>query len=190
MENYCFWAQGHELLQKYHHSEWGVPLHDDKRHFEFLTLDAFQAGLSWLTILKKREGFRAAFAQFDVFKVAQFTPDDVERLMMDASIVRNRLKIEATIKNARAFIEVQKEFGSFDRFIWQFVDHKVIKNNFTSFKEIPAKTKEAEAMSKALLKRGFKFVGPTICYAYMQAAGMVNDHETTCFRYNCCEQTI
>lgn len=187
MDNYCFWAQGHVLLQEYHHTEWGVPVHDDKKHFEFLTLDAFQAGLSWLTILKKREGFREAFAQFDVHAVAQFMAEDVERLMQDASIVRNRLKIEATIKNAKAFIEVQKEFGSFDTYIWQFVDHKTIVNSFTSFKEIPPKTSQAEAMSKALLKRGFKFVGPTICYAYMQAAGMVNDHETTCFRYNQCK---
>lgn len=184
MQHYCKWAQGHQLLQEYHHTEWGVPLHNDQKHFEFLTLDAFQAGLSWLTILKKQEGFRSAFANFDVNKVAQFTEEDIERLMQDASIVRNRLKITATIQNAKCFIDVQKEFGSFDAYIWQFVNHKPIVNSFKSWSEIPAKTAEAEKMSKALLNRGFKFVGPTICYAYMQAAGMVNDHETDCFRYN------
>lgn len=184
MQNYCQWAHGHELSQHYHHTEWGVPLHDDQKHFEFLTLDAFQAGLSWLTILKKREAFRLAFSNFNVCDVSKFTQDDIERLMQDASIVRNRLKIESTIQNAKAFIEVQKEFGSFDSFIWQFVGYNTIKNSFVSLKDVPAKTKEAEAMSKALLKRGFRFVGPTICYAYMQAAGMVNDHEVTCFRYN------
>ncbi len=184
MEQYCLWAQSHELSQHYHHTEWGVPVHNDQKHFEFLTLDAFQAGLSWLTILKKREGFRVAFTNFDVTKVALYTDADIERLMQDTSIVRNRLKITATILNARAFLEVQKEFGSFDKYIWQFVNHATIKNNFSNWKEVPAKTQEAENMSKALLKRGFKFVGPTICYAYMQAAGMVNDHETSCFRYH------
>jgi len=168
----------------YHDEEWGVPVHNDQRHFEFLTLDAFQAGLTWLIILKKREAFRKAFANFDVQKVAEFTADDVERLVQNADIVRNRMKIVATINNAKAFIEVLKEFGSFDAFIWQFTGGKTLQNQWQSMSEIPAETAEAKAMSKALKKRGFSFVGPTICYAYMQAAGMVNDHVTDCFRYH------
>ena len=188
MDNYCQWAKGHELSQQYHHHEWGVPVHDDKKHFEYLLLDSFQAGLSWITILKKRDAFRLAFANFEVDRVADFTPDDVEKLMQNASIVRNRLKIISTIKNAKSFIEIQKEFGSFDNYIWQFVGNKTIQNCFSDFSQIPAKTKEAENMSKALIKRGFRFVGPTICYAYMQASGMVNDHEVSCFRYNLVSQ--
>lgn len=167
----------------YHDHEWGVPVHDDAKHFEFLVLDGFQAGLSWSTILKKREAFRRAFAGFDVKQVALFRPDDVERLMNDASIVRNRSKIEAAIRNARSFMQVQNEFGTFDAFIWQFTNHQTIHNHWQALNEIPAVSPEAEAMSKALKKRGFNFVGPTICYAYMQAAGMINDHVIHCYRH-------
>ena len=167
----------------YHDTEWGVPVRDDRRHFEFLVLDAFQAGLSWAIILRKRAGFRAAFAGFDPARVARFGPADVERLRADAAIVRNRQKIDATISNARAFLEVQDEFGSFDDYVWRFVDGRTIRNRWSSLAEIPAKTPESEAMSADLKSRGFGFVGPTICYAYMQAAGMVNDHVIGCFRY-------
>jgi len=180
----CPWPGNSDIMTAYHDEEWGVPVHNDQRHFEFLTLDAFQAGLTWLIILKKREAFRKAFANFDVQKVAEFTADDVERLVQNADIVRNRMKIVATINNAKAFIEVQKEFGSFDAFIWQFTGGKTLQNQWQSMSEIPAETTEAKAMSKALKKRGFSFVGPTICYAYMQAAGMVNDHVADCFRYH------
>jgi DNA-3-methyladenine glycosylase I len=180
----CPWPGNSDIMMAYHDEEWGVPVHNDKRHFEFLTLDAFQAGLTWLIILKKREAFRKAFANFDVQKVAGFNSDDVERLVQNADIVRNRMKIVATINNAKAFIEVQKEFGSFDAFIWQFTGGKTLQNQWQSMSEIPAETTEAKAMSKALKKRRFSFVGPTICYAYMQAAGMVNDHVTDCFRYH------
>lgn len=179
----CQWSGNSEIMIAYHDEEWGVPVHNDQRHFEFLTLDAFQAGLTWLIILKKREAFRKAFANFDVQKVAAFTSDDVEQLVQNANIVRNRMKIVATINNAKAFIEVQKEFGSFDAFIWQFTGGKTLQNQWQSMSEIPAETAEAKAMSKALKKRGFSFVGSTICYAYMQAAGMVNDHVVDCFRY-------
>lgn len=179
----CQWSGNAEIMITYHDEEWGVPVHNDQSHFEFLTLDAFQAGLTWLIILKKREAFRQAFANFDVQKVAAFNSDDVERLVQNADIVRNRMKIVATINNAKAFIEVQKEFGSFDQFIWQFTGGKTLQNQWQSMSEIPAETAEAKAMSKALKKRGFSFVGPTICYAYAQAAGMVNDHVVDCFRY-------
>jgi DNA-3-methyladenine glycosylase I len=168
---------------EYHDKEWGVPLHDDRKLFEFLVLDAFQAGLSWNTIINKRKNFEKAFDNFDYKKIARYTEKKLEKLMNDAGIIRNRLKVYGTVKNAKAFMEVQKEFGSFDKYIWQFTGGKTIHNNFKSTKEIPAKTKEAEAMSKDLVKRGFTFVGPTICYAFMQAAGMVNDHITGCFRY-------
>ena len=181
--NCCKWAFGNPIMREYHDNEWGVPVHDDKKHFEFLILDAFQAGLSWLTILKKRENFRLAFANFDYYKVAKYTDDDFNKLMADAGIIRNKLKIQATITNAQCFIKVIEEFGSFDAFIWSFVNHKPIQNTWDTYKNVPAKTKESDAMSKALLKRGFRFVGSTICYAYMQAAGMVNDHEVNCFRY-------
>jgi DNA-3-methyladenine glycosylase I len=167
----------------YHDTEWGVPLHDDSRHFEFLVLDAFQAGLSWLIILRKRPAFRVAFADFDPAAVARFGLAEVERLRADASIVRNRQKIEATIANARQFLAIQAEFGSFDEYIWQFVDGRTIRNRWKSPSDLPAKTAESEAMSKALKARGFGFVGPTICYAYMQAAGLVNDHTVGCFRH-------
>ena len=167
----------------YHDEEWGVPVRDDRKHFEFIVLDGFQAGLSWAIILKKREGFRAAFADFDPERVAAFDAADVRRLREDAAIVRNRQKIDATIANARAFLEVQAEFGSFDEYIWRFVDGRTIPNRWDRMSDLPARTAESERMSKALRKRGFNFVGPTICYAYMQAAGMVNDHVTGCFRH-------
>jgi DNA-3-methyladenine glycosylase I len=160
-----------------------VPVHDDLVLFEFITLEGAQAGLSWSTILKKREAYRAAFAGFDPVKVARFTPAKVERLMQDPGIVRNRLKIESTVTNAKAFLAVQKEFGSFDAYVWGFVGGKPLVNGRTGVGDIPARTAESDALSKDLLKRGFKFVGSTICYAFMQAVGMVNDHATTCFRY-------
>ncbi len=168
---------------RYHDEEWGIPLHDDRKLFEFLVLDAFQAGLNWSIILNKRENFRKAFYNFDSAKIVKYTANDVKRLMNDVGIIRNRLKIEATITNAKKFLEIQKEFGSFDKYIWQFTNHKTIKNKFKELKDIPSSSKESEAMSNDLKKRGFKFVGSTICYAFMQAAGMVNDHLNYCFRY-------
>ena len=170
-------------MMAYHDTEWGVPLHDEQKLFEFLILEGMQAGLSWSTILNKRENFRRAFAEFDVEKVARFGKRDINRLLKDAGIIRNRLKIEAAINNAQRFIEVQNEFGSFDAYIWGFVDGKPIKNGFKSLKEIPAKTPLSDAISKDLKARGFKFVGSTIVYAHMQATGMVNDHTVDCFRY-------
>lgn len=167
----------------YHDNEWGVPLHDDKKLFEFLVLDAFQAGLSWEIVLKKREGFRKAFEGFNAHKISRYGEKEVERLMKDEKIIRNRLKITATITNAQKFIEVQKEFGSFDNYIWSFTEGKTINNEWRNEKEIPAQSDESYAMSLDLKKRGFKFVGSTICYAFMQAAGMVNDHLVSCFRY-------
>jgi len=167
----------------YHDKEWGVPQHDDAVLFEFLILEGAQAGLSWSTILNKREAYRKAFNGFDAAKVARFNADKVKRLMTDPGIVRNRLKIESTIANAHAFLQVQKEFVSFDRYIWQFVGGKPIQNSLRGVKDLKAETDESRAMSKDLLKRGFRFVGPTICYAFMQAVGMVNDHLVSCFRY-------
>lgn len=179
----CSWTSDNKLMIEYHDTEWGVPVHDDKKLFEYLVLDAFQAGLSWDTILKKRENFCSAFDGFDVRKIAKYEDKETKKLLNDAGIVRNRLKIAATIINAQEFLEVQKEFGTFDKYIWQFVSGKTIKNKFRTLSQIPAKTKESEEMSRDLQKRGFKFVGPTICYAFMQAAGMVNDHLTYCFCY-------
>ena len=179
----CDWAAGHPLLAEYHDREWGVPVHDDRKLFEFLVLDAFQAGLSWLTILKKRENFRKAFDGFDPERVRRYDDRKVERLLQDPGIIRNRLKVKSTVGNARCFLQVQEEFGSFDRYIWQFTGGRTRVNAFESHDRIPAKTRESEAMSRSLKKRGFRFVGPTICYAFMQAAGMVNDHVTGCFRY-------
>ena len=179
----CEWPADDELMVKYHDTEWGVPLHDDQKLFEFIVLDSAQAGLSWKTILRRREGYRKAFDNFDPKKIAKYTKKDVKRLLNDARIIRNRLKIESTITNAQRFLEIQKEFGSFDKYIWQFVKYRTIKNSFRSLKEIPANSKESDSMSSDLKKRGFKFVGSTICYAFMQAAGMVNDHVTHCFRY-------
>ena len=180
----CQWVGNDPLMVQYHDKEWGMPVHNDKKIFEFLILEGAQAGLSWSTILKRREGYRKAFDNFDIRKVAKFTEKDVRRLLNDSGIIRNRLKIGATIKNAQHFLEIQREFGSFEKYIWQFVGAKPIKNRFKSMKEIPAVTKEAEALSKDLKKRGFSFVGPTIMYAHMQATGMVNDHTVDCFRYN------
>jgi len=182
----CLWPKENELMIKYHDEEWGVPLHDDKKLFEFLVLDAFQAGLSWEIILKKRENFRKAFNNFDAIKISKYNNKNIERLMNDAGIIRNRLKIESTIINAQKFLEIKKEFGSFDKYIWQFTDYKTIKNKWKSIKNLPSKSKESDAMSLNLKKIGFKFVGSTICYAFMQAAGMVNDHTIDCFRHNCC----
>ena len=182
----CEWPTGNELMIKYHDEEWGFPEHDDKGLFEFLVLESAQAGLSWLTILKRREGYRRAFSSFDYEKVAGFTEKDVERLMKDEGIIRNRLKILSTISNAQKFIEVREEFGSFDKYIWGFVDGKQIVNNVKKMGEIPATTEISDEMSKDLKKRGFKFVGSTICYAFMQAAGLVNDHVIGCFRYGEC----
>ncbi len=168
---------------RYHDEEWGVPVHDDIRLFEFLTLEGAQAGLSWQTILSKREGYREAFAGFDPQKIAQFKPEDEERLRRNPAIVRNRLKIASTVTNARCFLDVINEFGSFADFIWRFVNGKPIQNGWNDWRKIPTQTKEAEMLSKDLKKRGFRFVGPTICYAFMQATGMVNDHTLDCFRY-------
>ena len=184
--NRCKWAQGHPLLEEYHDKEWGVPVHDDMKLFEFLVLDAFQAGLSWLTVLKKREAFGNAFDNFDYRKIAGYGDKKVAELLKNEGIIRNKLKILATVTNAKAFMQIQHEFGSFDKYIWQFTNHKTIVNSWKSIKEIPASTKESDAMSKDLKKCGFKFVGTTICYAFMQAAGMVNDHEVGCFRYDKC----
>ena len=181
----CPWPNSPAMI-KYHDKEWGVPLHDDRKHFEFFILDAFQAGLSWAIIIKKRGGFEKAFKNFDINKVAKFTKKDVERLVKDESIICNRMKIDAAIENAKRFIEIQKEFGSFDKYIWSFVKNKPIKNKWTSLKQLPAKTELSDAMCKDLKSRGFKFCGSTICYAYMQAAGLVNDHMADCFRYKQC----
>ncbi len=179
----CSWAGGSPLMLQYHDTEWGVPAHDDRTLFELLTLEGAQAGLSWETILKKRENYRRAFDNFDAARIARYTERDVERLLADAGIVRNRLKVAATVNNAQRFLEVREEFGSFEEYIWRFVGGRPIKNSFRALSEMPAKTEESEAMSKELRRRGFKFVGSTICYAFMQAVGMVNDHTVGCFRY-------
>ena len=168
---------------KYHDEEWGVPVHDDRKLFEFLILEGAQAGLTWQTVLNKRENYRRAFDYFNPDKISRYTEKDFDKLMNNPGIIKNKLKIKSSIQNAEKFLEVQKEFGSFDKYIWQFVDGKPISNKIKSMKEIPSKTKESDEMSKDLLKRGFKFVGPTICYAFMQAVGMVNDHEVECFRH-------
>ena len=180
----CGWGQAFPEYTAYHDEEWGVPVHDDRLLFEFLILEGAQAGLSWSTILKKRENYRNAFAGFNIKKVAAFTDADVERLLQDPGIVRNRMKIASAIKNARGVLEIQKEFGSLDAFLWQFVGGTPKQNAWTSMSQVPAETDESKAMSKALKKRGFNFVGPTICYAFMQAVGMVNDHVTSCFRHH------
>jgi DNA-3-methyladenine glycosylase I len=180
----CAWGTGDPLEAEYHDKEWGVPSHDDRRLYEFLVLEGAQAGLSWRTVLSKRENYRRAFANFNPSKVANFTERDVRRLLADQGIVRNKLKVAAAITNAQKVLEIQKEFGSFDKYIWQFVGGKPIKNRFTLGSEIPNTTKESDAMSKDLKKRGFKFVGSTICYAFMQAVGLVNDHIVDCFRYD------
>jgi DNA-3-methyladenine glycosylase I len=179
----CAWAGEDALYREYHDTEWGVPLHDDRALFEFLILEGAQAGLSWITILRKRENYRAAFDGFDATRIAAYGANKIESLLQDAGIVRNRLKVAATVINAQKFLEVRDEFGSFDSFIWRFVDGKPKQNNWRSMAEIPSSTPESDAMSRELKRRGFKFVGSTICYALMQATGMVNDHITDCFRH-------
>ena len=183
MKPRCGWAEGDELLRAYHDSEWSVPLHEDGKLFEFLVLDAFQAGLSWLTILKKRENLRRSLDGFDPRKISGYTDEKVEKLLCDPRIIRNRRKIQATIVNAVCFLEIQKHFSSFDRYIWRFTGGKTRTNTWQHLSEIPTRTPQSDEMSRDLKARGFKFVGSTICYAFMQAAGMVNDHLTTCFRY-------
>jgi DNA-3-methyladenine glycosylase I len=181
MKKRCQWPSAIEM--DYHDTEWGVPVTDDKKWFEFLVLDSFQAGLSWKIILQKREGFRKAFYDFDVNKVAQMTDDDTARLKEDSNIIRNRLKIKATVTNAQAFIRVQEEFGTFNNYIWRFTKGKAIQNQFKDLSQIPATTPLSDTMSKDLKDRGFKFVGSTICYAFMQASGIVNDHTVDCYRH-------
>ena len=181
--NTCNWPGNDPLMIEYHDKEWGVPLHDDQKLFEFMILDAFQAGLSWKTILHRREGFRAAFDNFDVVKISKYGEDKIQALMQDSRIIKNQLKIRSTVTNAQAFLRVQAEFGTFAKYIWQFTGGTTKYNHWTDLRQIPAKSAESDAMSKDLIKRGFKFVGSTICYAFMQAAGMVNDHLTCCHRY-------
>ena len=179
----CAWGIGDPLYEAYHDEEWGVPVYDDDTLFEFLILETFQAGLSWITILRKRENFRKAFDNFDYKKIANYNQKKIDELLQDAGIIRNKLKINATITNAQSFMKIQKEFGSFSTYIWGFVDGKPIKNKFKSINEMPANTPLSDAISKDLKQRGFKFVGSTVVYAHMQATGMVNDHEVGCFRY-------
>ena len=179
----CDWSKANDRMIAYHDTEWGVPVHDDRKLFEFMVLDAFQAGLSWAIVLNKREGFRQAFADFDAARIARFNSRSIERLVQNEKIIRNRQKIVATIANAKCFLGIQAEFGAFDTYIWQFVGGKTRVNKWRTMKQIPAKTKQSDTMSVDLKSRGFKFVGSTICYAFMQAAGMVNDHVTGCFRY-------
>lgn len=183
MQKRCPWVNENPLMREYHDREWGVQVHDEKKLFEYLILDAFQAGLSWNTIINKRKNFERAFDNFDYKKIANYTEKDKKRLMSDAGIIRNKQKIEAAIVNAQQFLKVQAEFGSFDTYIWQFVNGEPIKNNLKSLKDYQSKSKESDAMSQDLKQRGFKFVGSTICYAFMQAAGLVNDHTLDCFRH-------
>jgi DNA-3-methyladenine glycosylase I len=182
----CSWPAKDTLMIAYHDEEWGVPVHDDLKWFEFLLLDAFQAGLSWRTILHRREGFRKAFDNFDYLKIAAYGEEDYERLLNDASIIRNRAKIRGTIKNAQAFIAIREEFGSFDKYIWQFTEGKTIVNCVKQMSDIPVRTELSDRISIALKKRDFAFVGSTICYSFMQAAGMINDHQEDCFRFGIC----
>lgn len=183
MINRCGWSISDPLMIDYHDKEWGVPVHDDRKHFEMIVLDGAQAGLSWQTVLRKRESYREAFDNFDPKKVARYNEKKIRELLNNPGIIRNRLKVNSAVVNAKAFLEVTDEFGSFDKYIWQFVGHRTIHNEWKSLKELPAKTSVSDAMSKDLKKRGFNFIGSTICYAYMQAAGMVNDHTTECFRH-------
>ena len=183
MVNRCKWANHHELLKVYHDEEWGLPIHDERALYECLVLQGNQAGLSWMTILKKRDNYRKSFDNFDYKKIAKYDSEKIEELMNNSGIIRNRLKINAAISNAKALLEVKKEFGSFEKYIWKFTNHKPLINGFKAYSEIPASTEVSEIMSKELKKRCFKFIGPTICYAFMQAAGMVNDHVTSCFRF-------
>jgi len=180
----CSWVNvDNALMREYHDREWGVPVHDDRKHFEFLILEAAQAGLNWSMVLNKREGYRRAFSQFDPEKVARYTKAKIDKLVADPGIIRNRMKIESAVKNARALLEVQEEFGSFDKYSWQFVDGKPRQNRWKSLRQIPPKTAESDKFSRDLKQRGFNFVGSTIIYAHMQAVGMVNDHLVECFRY-------
>lgn len=179
----CPWCLKSELYIRYHDEEWGIPVHDDRIHFEFLVLEGAQAGLSWSTILNKREGYRKNFAEFDPEKVARFTQKRIEKILLDPSIVRNRLKVQAAVNNAKQFLKAQKEFGSFDNYIWRFVNGRPIVNNRKTLTQVPATTKESNALSKDLIQRGFKFVGSTVIYAHMQACGLVNDHLVECWRY-------
>lgn len=179
----CNWSVSDPIYIKYHDKEWGVPVHNDRKLFEMIVLDGAQAGLSWLTILKKRENYRKAFDNFDPKKVAKYDKRKISQLLKNEGIIRNKLKVESAVTNAKAFLKVKKEFGTFDKYIWKFVDGKTKVNSWKTLKHIPATSKESDAMSKDLKVRGFKFVGSTICYAFMQAAGMVNDHTVDCFRY-------
>ena len=183
MKKRCEWCGTDPLYVKYHDEEWGVPVHNDTKHFEMIILDGAQAGLSWLTVLRKRENYRKAFDKFDPEKVAKYDENKIAELLENPGIIRNKLKIKSAVTNAQAFLKVQKEFGSFDKYIWQFVNYKTIINNWKTDKDVPATSKESDTMSNDLKRHGFKFVGSTICYAYMQAAGMVNDHIKSCFRY-------
>jgi DNA-3-methyladenine glycosylase I len=180
----CGWCVGDPLYEAYHDQEWGVPVYNDDTLFEFLILETFQAGLSWITVLRKRENFRAAFDDFDYKKIANYKQAKIETLLKNEGIIRNKLKVNATVTNAQAFMKIQDEFGSFSKYIWDFVDGKPIKNNIENYKEAPGNTELSDKISKDLKKRGFKFVGTTVIYAHMQATGMVNDHEVSCFRYN------
>ncbi len=180
----CGWCIGDPLYEAYHDNEWGVPLHDEQLLFEFLILETFQAGLSWITILRKRENFRAAFDNFDYKRIANYTETKKEELLQDSGIIRNKLKVNSAVTNAQNFMKIQEEFGSFNSYIWSFIEEKTIKNKWASHKDCPATTVISDTISKDLKKRGFKFVGSTIIYAFMQAIGMVNDHEVNCFRYN------
>ena len=181
--NTCNWLGADELMLAYHDTEWGVPLHDDQKLFEFMLLDAFQAGLSWKTILHRREGFRAAFDNFDIKKIAAYDEDKIQLLMQDIRIIRNQSKIRSSVTNARAFLKLKEEFGSFDSYIWQFTSGTTINNYLSDTSPVPVRSPESDAMSKDLIKRGFKFVGSTICYAFMQAAGMINGHMVYCHRH-------
>ncbi|WP_431472605.1 DNA-3-methyladenine glycosylase I [Nonlabens sp. SCSIO 43208] len=183
-KNKCGWCIGDELYELYHDTEWGVPVYDDKTLFEFLILECMQAGLSWITILRKRENYRQALDQFDYYKIAQYDNQKKQELLQNPGIIRNKLKVNAIVTNAQAFINTQQEFGSFSHYIWSFVDNQPVKNAVSDYKEAPANTKLSDQISKDLKKRGFKFVGSTIVYAYLQACGIVNDHETSCFRYD------
>ena len=183
-KNRCGWCEGDDLYEAYHDQEWGVPVYDDDVFFEFLILETFQAGLSWITVLRKRENFRNAFDNFDYKKIANYQQTKIDALLQDTGIIRNKLKVNATVNNATCFMKVQEEFGSFSKYIWDFVDGKPIKNSIKNYKEAPGNTPLSDTISKDLKKRGFKFVGSTVVYAFMQATGMVNDHEVTCFRYN------
>lgn len=184
----CEWCLGNELDMQYHDEEWGVPVHDDSKLFELLTLEGAQAGLSWSTVLKKRESYLELLDHFDIEKVARYNKRKIESLLKNPGIIRNRLKVESTVSNAKRIIQIQKEHGSFDNYVWQFVDYKPIINKWKNLKQVPATTEISDRMSKTMKKQGFRFIGSTICYAFMQAAGMVNDHTTSCFRYKACNE--